>query len=773
MSALLPSRAIARLNAWRSLLAARRWRGLVWITGDVSEARRAAQDLLASRDWCSPLWIGKTAVEKSAVEKPEVEKREVEKPEVEKREAGGAETAEFAGADSGLDQSTITFLSSGQARTRLGAEHELVIIDAVGPDAGLDPDALGAVAGTVVAGGLLVLLTADDGGSVADADYQRLAAWPWRVPQLTSHYLARCHHLLQSMDGIARWRPGHALEVPELAPDKPPGCDGETAMYDDCLTEDQATAVAQLVRLRRRRPLVLTADRGRGKSASLGIACGHMLAEAEQRGEPVQILLTAPRPAAVEAVFEHCVRLRPAAMRSVNRVETAGGVLRFVAADALSAQVAEGEAGGPGSLLLVDEAAAIPAALLGEWLEAFPRIAFATTEHGYEGSGRGFALRFRRRLDTLTPQWRSLKMESPIRWAVGDPLEEAITQLLMLDADLVDTPRPSTQTTLVDRANLATDEPALRGIFGLLVQAHYRTTPADLRALLDAPEGALMTLGSPSAPAGVVVWGDEGGFDTALAEQVACGRRRPRGHLLAQSLAVHAGEPGALTARVRRITRVAVHPGVRRQGAGSQLLEAAFQQACADGMDLLGASFGGDAELLAFWRSQGYRVVRLGLTRETATGEHALMVLKACTERGAMQLERLERRFRRLLPRLLAFELRELAPSMVLALLCACAGRDALDDLDQADLDDVTTGHRDLALVRPAIQQLIHVASGVGMLEVEDAWLSAWAFQGRSEAQLARGLALSGRAQVKHWLRGRAERLLRVVSELSSNSRRG
>ncbi|RUA21910.1 GNAT family N-acetyltransferase [Billgrantia gudaonensis] len=99
------------------------------------------------------------------------------------------------------------------------------------------------------------------------------------------------------------------------------------------------------------------------------------------------------------------------------------------------------------------------------------------------------------------------------------------------------------------RAVLAGDEPRLREVFGPLVQAHYRTAPDDPRRLLDAPALHLATLNAGKSPQAVAVYADEGGFDAELAERVACGERRPRGHLLAQSLAAHAGSRAALMAR--------------------------------------------------------------------------------------------------------------------------------------------------------------------------------------------------------------------------------
>jgi len=743
-------------------LGARRHRGLLWIAAPQALAVSRAISLWQSLGWAEPLWLG--------------------------------------APQASLEAAGIDPLPAAKARTRLGGEHDLAVIDAVSAQAGFDPEAFGAVSGTLRAGGLLVLLTPPDWGSRPDGDYARLAEHPYQAERLSSRYLARLARLLSASQEIAIWPPDGRLHIAEplaqametaiateKGTDASTGDASEAAPEDaDCATADQARAVERLMRLKRRRPLVLTADRGRGKSAALGIACARLLA-----GGETQILITAPRPAAVEALFERLAVLCPSGRRQANvfALEAAheaadSPCVRFIAPDALVELALAGEQGGAGALLLVDEAAAIPAPLLSRMLAAFPRIAFATTVHGYEGSGRGFALRFREHLDRQTPGWQGLHLATPIRWAADDPLERLTDRLLMLNAepDEADdkaepdaSSRATGESSIIEcsRDALAADESRLRALFGLLVQAHYRTQPSDLRRLLDGPGGRVVCLGEPHTRA-VALTVDEGGFAPDLAEQVARGERRPRGHLLAQSLAAHAGSRGALTSRVRRVMRIAVDPSARRLGHGRALLAAELAKASEEDIDLFGASFGAEAGLMAFWQQSGFRAVRLGLTREASSGEHALMVARATSARGDELLSGLAASFQALLPSLLAFELKDFDPALAADLLA----EGPVAELDVAmlrDIDDVALGHRAPALARPALQALVRrglalrrqdgdaVArpsadlldeKGVAEAADEDAWmLVAVLFQGRDATWLARRLGLPGRRQVESRLR--------------------
>ncbi|MFZ0469199.1 MAG: tRNA(Met) cytidine acetyltransferase TmcA domain-containing protein, partial [Thiogranum sp.] len=365
--------------------------------------------------------------------------------------------------------------ASGTAALHLlGREIDALVFDAW---SGFDPDAFGALTGCIRAGGLLILLTPrlDEWAAYADPQHERISVAPYVATQVSGRFLQRLARLLRDDTSILLGEPGHALRLPVAESVRPGVAEGPVPV-GPCETPDQQQAVDAVVRVatgHRRRPVVLVSDRGRGKSAAFGIAAARLIAQ-----ERTRILLTAPRPDAVDAVLEHAERVRPGARRQI----------RFVAPDELLRQPRAAD------LLLVDEAAAIPAPLLEDMLRRYPRIAFATTVHGYEGTGRGFALRFSRVLDRLSNSWRLLQLTTPIRWAQHDPLERLVFRMLALDAEPADSAVFSDAAAIddfelieLDRDELVNDERTLSELFGLLVQAHYRTRPRDLRHLLDGP----------------------------------------------------------------------------------------------------------------------------------------------------------------------------------------------------------------------------------------------------------------------------------------------
>lgn len=665
------------LSRWSDALARHHHRALLWIDGPADVAVERGLAVWRTARWHAPLWLG-----------PQPEATDV------------------------------AALPAAKARTRLGGEHDLVVVDAVSSGAGFDPDAFGAVSGTLRAGGLLVLLTPETwaaGEPVADADYARLATWPHVASELRAGYLRRLARRLVASPWAMHWPAGQA-RPPRTLPAVSPALQ-ETNDDPDCLSRDQAKAVSRLCRLRRRRPLVLTADRGRGKSAALGIAAARRLLAGERR-----LWVTAPRPAAVAPLFARLEALLPHGHRDGNayriEIDGQGAEVRFLAPDALLEALQTEAVDSPAPpTLFVDEAAAIPAPLLGRWLQAFPRIVYASTVHGYEGTGRGFAVRFRGQLDRTTPDWRECHLHQPVRWAEGDPLETLTRELLLLDAEpagdaavgraLADhAPRLVT----LDRAALVDDENALGELFGLLVQAHYRTTPADLRQLLDAPGLRLCAAYAGDSCLGVCLAQDEGGFPAELALAIQRGERRPRGHLLAQSLATHAGQRWAAQARWCRVTRIAVHPGARRRGLGGALIERIAEEAAGEGIARLGVSFGAETTLVAFWRAQGFVSLRLGLSREAASGEHALMMGRSLAATDDAPLARLAGDFQRLLPSLLVFGSVRLVPDLAASLL-AEGEAPAIDGEMLARLEWFAAGGGELALVRPWLA---------------DAWLAWW-----------------------------------------------
>ncbi|RTZ17912.1 tRNA(Met) cytidine acetyltransferase [Vibrio aquaticus] len=381
----------------------------------------------------------------------------------------------------------------------------------------------------------------------------------------------------------------------------------------------QQAAIEKIVKVvegHRKRPLVMTADRGRGKSSALGMAAAHLM---QQRS--MKILLTAPTLATVQPVFEHASRLLPGATQTKNTVEWRGSTLEFIAPDELLRSDSSSD------LLLVDEASAIPIPLLKRMVERHHRAVFSTTIHGYEGCGRGFTLKFQTWLKQQRPGSVFYHLDQPIRWAKSDPLERWLFDSFLLNAELSplsDKPR-SCRLESIDKAMLLANSNLLRECFALLVNAHYQTSPNDLMLLLNDPQIRLFAWFEDEVCLGCILTVDEGHLSAELIEDIQLGKRRPRGHLVPVMLANQLGIHAAAEQSSLRIMRIAVHPHLQGQGVGQNMLAQLQQQT---DHDFYSTSFGATSELLAFWRYCGFVPVKLGSQRDQASGTHSLVMVK-------------------------------------------------------------------------------------------------------------------------------------------------
>lgn len=556
-------------------------------------------------------------------------------------------------------------VAAKKAHQVLGQTYDVVVFNG---RSGFDVDALGAVSGTIRGGGQLCLLMPPFAhwSTYADPVRTRFTAFGYSETDIKPRWFSHLQRsiaestgvLMLDQTGVVRGRLPRLQREPET----------DTELNDaDCVTSDQVDAVEAVIRAatgQRRKPAILISDRGRGKSAALGIAAARLLRQGRGR-----IVVTGPQRETVTTLLDHAARLLPEARQSKNRLRWCNSSIEFLAPDRISDRTADD------TMVMIDEAAAIPLPLLTAVVKNSSRLALATTVHGYEGTGRGFELRFGPLLSSQMRGERRVTLITPVRWAAGDPLERFIFRALMLDAGATtsaDRPIDPTRgfhTERLDRHALVQNRNRLDQLFGLLVASHYRTRPSDLRYLLDAPGVSVYGVCCQSAIVGAALVVREGGLAADLARDVIRGRRRPRGHLLPVSIGTHLGIETAPQLTYQRIVRIAVRPELRRQGLGSRLINCIAKDAHQTGHDCLGVSFAADLELVDFWSKAAMQPIRLGVTQGKTSGANALLMLTGLTTAGEYLTRRAAHLFSRRLPDQLADPLRKADPSLVLCLL--------------------------------------------------------------------------------------------------------
>uniref|UniRef100_A0A8D0FLL8 RNA cytidine acetyltransferase n=1 Tax=Strix occidentalis caurina TaxID=311401 RepID=A0A8D0FLL8_STROC len=312
-------------------------------------------------------------------------------------------------------------------------------------------------------------------------------------------------------------------------------------LVDGCKTLDQAKAVLKFIEAISEKTLrstvALTAARGRGKSAALGLAIAGAVAFGYSN-----IFVTSPSPDNLHTLFEFIFKgfdalqyqehldyeivqsLNPEFNKAVVRVnvfkEHRQTIQYIHPADSVKLGQAE--------LVVIDEAAAIPLPLVKNLLGPY-LVFMASTINGYEGTGRSLSLKLIQQLRqqsaqtqvTMTAENKStataklssartlheVSLHESIRYAPGDPVEKWLNDLLCLDCLSITRiisgcPLPETcDLYYVNRDTLfcyhRASEVFLQRLMALYVASHYKNSPNDLQMLSDAPAHHLFCLLPP------------------------------------------------------------------------------------------------------------------------------------------------------------------------------------------------------------------------------------------------------------------------------------
>jgi tRNA(Met) cytidine acetyltransferase len=468
----------------------------------------------------------------------------------------------------------------------LGSTVDVAVLDGHGA---FDANALGQAEGMIARGGALVLRLPGTNDTPPDAPRFRR-----RLDRLIA---------AAPTSGAAQFVP------PGFSPTATPEQDALVVRLTDWLDREEPGAV------------VLVADRGRGKSATLGRVVRRV-------GD--RCAISGPNPAACREIVRFAEPSEPP----------------FVDAAWLAAH------GCDAPVIVIDEAAQLPVPVLARIVARHPhtRLIFSTTVHGYEGTGRGFMLRFVPWLRERGLLREQLGLREPIRYDAGDPVERFVRDALLLDAEphgLEPAPQGPLRCERLDRDRLAADDRTLSGVFGLLVAAHYRTTPSDLVHLLDAPDIDVHAARLGDAVVGVNLVAHERPLSPSEEEAQLAGGPSLAGHALHETLVRHLGHADAARLSFVRSVRIATHPDARRRGVARAMVEHCHASYAPDAF---GTLHSGSEELLRFRRAVGYELVRMSAGRGARTGEPSVTMLRPVSEYAHLLFARLRSDLSRDLP---------------------------------------------------------------------------------------------------------------------------
>jgi|GEM_PF-1089014 len=540
---------------------------------------------------------------------------------------------ETGSGDANKQRQDITVIPNSKLKQQLGQSHEAVFMDI---EQGLSANAISLIAGTIKGGGLFVLSLRHLSRWLAqeDAEQARYLPWPLTVknakPYFKQYFLETLRlsgnpHIKLDQGQLpvkALSRLAHNNSPLSATPEQVDLINRVQSFADKSIhNKNHQLTSSQLI----------IAHRGRGKSTALGMA----LAQLTNTNMAIHFAITGPNKAAL-------AQLESSYHRELNDKTRAPSAL-FFSPDSLIHMPTRLD------LLIVDEAAALPLPMLKALFERYHQLIFSSTDHGYEGAGKGFTIKFTDFLKQVSQHHENLTLNEPIRWAKGDKLEAFIDTLLFLHYGdnlcnvnklKVNTKSSNPLETLcIKHGGWSLNTRLLNDCFTLLVSAHYQTSPDDIRWILDDPSVNTWILKDQDKIVSTAILTEEGQLDESLAIDVARGTRRPRGHLLPQSLLAHEGHLDAGKHSYWRISRIASQSLQQNLGHASHLLASIFHAGSMANIDFICSSFAASYDVLNFWQKNGFICIRLGTTRDQASGCYSVMMIKALNPRAQLKAD--------------------------------------------------------------------------------------------------------------------------------------
>ncbi len=592
-----------------------------------------------------------------------------------------------------FDGEIIHYRESGRV---LGQTYDDLVLDLT---EGFHPNDLGILAETVREGGIIIALSPPLSAwqNLRGRWHEDLVSEPYTVDDVVPRFYRRFISKTLLAEGVIvfdadrrkvikryefrkRFEPREKISIPEERKEI------KRKLYKLCATQDQVRVLELFEtffeKKREKKAIVITANRGRGKTAVLGIVTPYIISRLERTlKRPVRILLVAPNPQSVQIYFEF---LKKALVRQGMRnfTEKKSGDLvtvinsRFARVEyAVPARaMVEGEFS---DVVIVDEAAGIDVPVLFKIVERVRYAVFSSTIHGYEGTGRGFAIRFLRRLEADDEtEVEKIELREPIRYGLGDPIEEWLYDVLLLNAQPAEFDEDDVEKIRngefefeeIDKDRLIEDDELLREFFGIYVLAHYRNRPSDLVILLDMPNHIPLRVKVNGKTVCALHVAVEGGMDEETVRKLSDGYK-PRGQIIPDLILKHYWDYEFPELHGVRIVRIATHPSFMNMGIGSYALKMLVRWAGERDMDWAGSGFGVSPELLRFWMRNGFVPVHITPQRNEISGEYTVIVLRALKMHIESKVEVINSEFVRRVIEYLGDELRDIEIETAIGLL--------------------------------------------------------------------------------------------------------